>query len=596
MCVRQYEAQCTYDVFFVNVSKEVSPGVDSRTVAVYKSLTSRLAQSAETLRQTYTERVGNDYRVGLKNWLLVALVLVFVVANLVSTWFNNSAYDWAFYWTIIGIILLVEGLFLWAVFRAFRAQLMPPTTPSDPPRLTAQALCVAALNGDDELAPHITLTDVPLHTPQVNVAPATLEVLSPQREVQRWGSFRPSVNLGFMAFVCGSQVFSFVIGGRPIPWQVLVIFPLLFALYLWDFIVSRYTSRPFSVEARADGLRWGRGKRLRNLPWDEALGWTILYLPPKNLFAEVPPSAIYTVLGEHDSLTWLSLPGSEASGERLARTIQEHLNLPLRNLTSGAMRIIRQPARGNRQPALRLTGTGPHSLWEYFAEHPLATMTLGPTLLLLIAGILLPYGQQWYFGGQLTHLATAAAAVRDPLTANTLEWMPAPPDAASSFHFTSSGYVFTSDTCCDASSRIASPMSNGLIEITIRQQSDFDLSQVGFLFRANTSSQTALAFTITPGGEWHVVRFTMAADGTLTDERDQRIEGLFGGVRPIHQGPDATNRLAVLMDGTSYTFYVNGQFLGGYQANDLPQSGQVGVYAEGTGGPITFSDLLISPA
>jgi hypothetical protein len=31
-------------------------------------------------------------------------------------------------------------------------------------------------------------------------------------------------------------------------------------------------------------------------------------------------------------------------------------------------------------------------------------------------------------------------------------------------------------------------------------------------------------------------------------------------------------------------------------ANDLPQSGQVGIYAVGTGGPTTFSDLLLSPA
>lgn len=223
-------------------------------------------------------------------------------------------------------------------------------------------------------------------------------------------------------------------------------------------------------------------------------------------------------------------------------------------------------------------------------------MSLALTLLLHIAGIMLPYGQQWYFGGQLTHLETAEFAVSNPLTANTLRWTPAPPDAASSFHFTTSGYVFTSDTCCDVNSRIASAVTNGLIEITIRQQSDFDLSNVGILFRANTSSHTALAFTITPGGEWHIQRLSLAADGTITDERDQRAEGIFWGVHPIHQGQDATNWLAVLMDGASYTFYVNGQFLGGYHANDLPQTGQVGVYAEGTGGPTTFSDLVIAPA
>jgi hypothetical protein len=412
---------------------------------------------------------------------------------------------------------------------------MPPQTPSDPPPLTARALCVAALNGDDELTPHIALANEPAEAPPpLNIAPAIVQVLSSQREVQRWGFATPGVNLGLAAFLFGGQVFPYVIGGRPIPWQLLVVFPLLVALNLWEFIASRYASRPFTVEARADSLRWSKGRRQYHLPWDEARGWAILYLPPKNLFAGAPPSAIYTVIGEHDSLTWLSLPDAEASGERLAQIIQEHLNLPLRNLTAGAMRIIRQPARRQRQPTLQLTDPRPHNLWEYFAEHPLATVSLALTLLLLIAGIMLPYGQQWYFGGQLTHLETAEFAVSNPLTANTLRWTPAPPDAASSFHFTTSGYVFTSDTCCDVNSRIASAVTNGLIEITIRQQSDFDLSKVGILFRANTSSHTALAFTITPGGEWHIQRLSLAADGTITDERDQRAEGIFWGVHPIH--------------------------------------------------------------
>lgn len=78
-------------------------------------------------------------------------------------------------------------------------------------------------------------------------------------------------------------------------------------------------------------------------------------------------------------------------------------------------------------------------------------------------------------------------------------------------------------------------------------------------------------------------------------ERELRYEGVIFGVGAIHRGLDATNRLAVLMRGSSYIFFVNGQFVGGYQANDLPQSGQVGVYVELMNGPITFSDLLISP-
>ena len=219
----------------------------------------------------------------------------------------------------------------------------------------------------------------------------------------------------------------------------------------------------------------------------------------------------------------------------------------------------------------------------YFATHLISAVTIGATLALLIVGLALPWAQQWYYGGQLAQAATAPSAMRDSLTTNALHWTPAPSDDATApyFAFTSSGYVFNGQTCCDVSSLMARPMADGLVEMTVRQQSDFDLSAVGLLFRASASDHTALAFTITPSGEWHLTQFTLGADGVLTNPRELRHEGLIGGVRSIHQGSDATNRLAVLMRGSSYTFFVNGQFAGGYWAIGMPQSGQVGVYVEG---------------
>jgi hypothetical protein len=130
----------------------------------------------------------------------------------------------------------------------------------------------------------------------------------------------------------------------------------------------------------------------------------------------------------------------------------------------------------------------------------------------------------------------------------------------------------------------------------VRQQVDFDLNRAGFLFRANPASHTALVFAITPSAERLLLRFTCGDDGSLTHERELRYEGVIVGVGAVHRGLDATNRLAVLMRGSSHTFFVNGQCVGSYQADDLPRSGQVGIYAEGMNGPITFSDLLIAPA
>ena len=86
--------------------------------------------------------------------------------------------------------------------------------------------------------------------------------------------------------------------------------------------------------------------------------------------------------------------------------------------------------------------------------------------------------------------------------------------------------------------------------------------------------------------------------GALTKSQDlaYAFPGLSGNTQPIHRGLDATNRLAVLMQGSSFTFFINGQFVGRYWAGGLPQSGKFGVYADGPHGPVTFSDLLIAPA
>ena len=227
---------------------------------------------------------------------------------------------------------------------------------------------------------------------------------------------------------------------------------------------------------------------------------------------------------------------------------------------------------------------------------PVAMLTFALSVLVLLGGILTPPAQQWYFGGQLTRLETSTAHISDPLTANTLQWAPTSPDTGKGFAFTPQGYVYLSTTCCDASSLIAQPMNNGLVEVTVRQQVDFKLNEVGILFRANSDSNTMLAFTITPSGEWNLNLLPIQGDGPESDYRLLRNEGILGGIAAIHQGLDATNRLAVLMQGSTFTFFVNGQYIGKYQSNDVPQSGQVGVYAGDMSGPITFSDLLISPA
>lgn len=578
--------------------------MDAQTAALYQTLAKELAQPGVTLLQTGSERDAVPGRARRNNWVIVVIAFAFALANLVSAWYFDGMYDWGFFWTIIAIMLLLEGSLLWVVIRTARRRRMAPHLQSatpDPPRLTARALCIGALHGDDELAPVLTPRLAPAEqTLAPRAVPDTVMVAPPDGQLRQESYLVPGVNAGLFSVLFAEQGYSYFQGASPLPWQALLSFSALLFLSLWQLVMIRRRTRRFAVEALGDGLYWRSGRRQRHLPWDDVRGWVVLYLPPKDHFTRETLGAIYAALGSQESLIWFSKPRkgrSEDAGQQLARIVQARVNLPLRNLTAGAMRILgqsQQKSRRTRRPP-EVDGEW-NTVFGYFAAHTISVVTIGATLVLLIVGLALPWAQQRHFGGQLAQAATAPSAMRDPLTTTALHWTPAPADATTSFAFTPSGYVFNGQACCDVSSLMARPLADALVEMTVRRQSDFDLSAVGLLFRASASDHTALAFTITPSGEWHLTQFTLGADGALTNSRELRHEGLIGGVRSIHQGSDATNRLAVLMRGSSYTFFVNGQFVGGYWTIGMPQSGQVGVYAEGGDGLATFSDLLIAPS
>jgi hypothetical protein len=214
--------------------------------------------------------------------------------------------------------------------------------------------------------------------------------------------------------------------------------------------------------------------------------------------------------------------------------------------------------------------------------------------LVVLARILTPYAQQQYYSLQIQQLEAAYPQIRHPLTSNTLGWTAAPPDQAETFAFTADGYV-SSRACCDVTSRIPGTMASGLLEVTVHDDAVPLFTTAGLLFRANNNLHTALVFAINADRRWRLRQFTIAGDGSLSQERELRNEGFLVGVGAIHGGSRATNLLAVLMNGASYRSFINGQHVRGYVANDLLQVGQVGVYVEAEIGPVIFSDLLISP-
>ncbi len=458
------------------------------------------------------------------------------------------------------------------------------------------------MRGDDTLGTPLASAS-PAAIPSAISSTIVLSVLSPQQRLQRDERLLLAVNTGLYGFIFALQLLT-ILTAQTKQWQMLILFSSVMVLNLTRLIALRLAARPIPIEVYEDGLRWRIGRERLSLPWSEARGWCVLFLPTTQGLswgqgAGGVLDAVYTVIGERTSLTWLYQPqpaqAAQAS-QTLAALVNSRVGLPLRDMSQSAARLSAElQGRPRRERALAVAPAKGASPKSRAPSLPAAVILVFVSILIVLAAILMPFAQQPYYGAQLQQLEAAQPQIRDPLTSDTLGWKPGPLDAAKSLEFTSDGYVFTSTACCDSNGRIPGVVGDGLVEITVHQQVDFDLNRAGLLFRANPATHTALVFAITPSAEWLLLRFTLGDDGSLSHERELRYEGVIFGVGAIHRGLDATNRLAVLMQGSSYTFFINGQFVGGYRANDLPQSGRVGIYAGGMNGPITFSDLLLSP-
>ena len=173
-------------------------------------------------------------------------------------------------------------------------------------------------------------------------------VAPPDGQLQRDTYLVNGVNVVLWTVLFAEQAFSYFTGASPLPWQALLSFSVLLLFSLWQFVMIWRRTRRFAVEARGDGLYWRSGRRQRHLDWGDMRGSVVLYLPPKDLFARETFGAIYAALGSQESLIWFSKPRegrAEDTGQQLARIVQARANLPLRNLTAGAMRILGQSER-----------------------------------------------------------------------------------------------------------------------------------------------------------------------------------------------------------------------------------------------------------
>jgi len=580
--------------------------------SVGKALAYSVEQPVEPSRQNAVLRAIGQHGPEVGWWLGgVWFLLIVLVALLIGIYTDNS-FTWIFYWDFALGSLALQAILLLSLWYTYHVTRRFPDGVKAADEVSVRSLRRAALTGDDALAPVVVVPGGVDERPPslVDGRAVTFTVLPPEWRLLRGVKLTGIVSIAGFVALC-ALLWWMDADAATFPWDVVTFVPLGVGAGVWALLLSIRHSRALTVTVDADGLRWGKSA----LPWSEVRGWTVFYLQPTNT-GWTHPNVVYSLIGQRASLAWLTYPPpveSDDPGKRLAQIVQARLQARgdgsplLRDLTPGAVAISNEIG-----PRLSWWGT-----WRLVAPTdrylrgtplprlPATLLTFSLAALLLLGGIFTPSLRQWYFGGQLAQLEASHSATHDPLTSDTLRWTVTPVEYEYTrpFAFTPQGYFYPAGTCCDASSLASQSLSDGLVEVTIHQQTTDMYEEAGIVFRANARDKAALVFAVSPGGYWWLNRLKAGPNGPLSQEDYLRSDagisrfGL-GRMQPIHEGRDVTNRLAVLMQGSSFTFFINGQCVGRYwgAGSDLPQTGQVGVYVGGSDSSVTFSNLLIAPA
>ncbi len=545
---------------------------------------------------------------------------VFALFGLLSVWWTSSSMGWFFFW--IGFVSVLGTL----IFQYFLTVRRVTGRNSNWDSAAAVIVRNAAIVGDSKNAPlaqiQPTLPAIASTTPEPTTItdlyrPITLIVPgTASSALIVTQSISLVVIIGaLVAFVIANNFLNFMNGlGNILPWQYPALYLIAIVASLGGLIQQQRLRRPFSVTIDAQGVIWRKGRKRRAESWSAAQALcTVDMFPMGGAFQ---PQRIYWLQFPDGALAWASKPlpvwtraqsksnaasSTDDAAWRLCSIAAQRTGLPLRDMTGIAMRLTAfSPRLDNARQAL-----APETPM-YISEPEQARvaaqraqrrrqvvirfggqLVYALSLAALAAGLY--FGGPVVYGAELTQAERSARIFNDPLLSKPNTWQTVG-SSDLALLYGDDGMQMTG--CCNEFALANHPVSDGVIEVTLHTVSDFDLADAGLVLRANTQTNQALYFSITPGGGWRLTRGNMTSDGTVSN--DLVYEGLFTPVLGIHTGSDVTNRLAVIMHGSNYTFFVNGRYIGSYHDNKIAGN-LVGVYSDGTQQTAAFSDFAIYP-
>jgi hypothetical protein len=565
------------------------PGLKAYIAAItYLGLPAKPADALSVFAQQQRLSSRRTAAIGSLVWL------AFIGWLLFDGWTNGAYTFWLIYWVIAGIFAL--GTLASIVVGLFR---LPGNTHGqrdanqkrtwDDLRTTRDALLSQGL-------PSAELTSSGT-TPAEMTSPRIMRTLRPERRYRKNAVSGLLISLIFSTF----YISGFVILGHVLndPFSSFDVFAPLIGLFvametftLYRFISELAAWRPQLVAMDSDGLNWHTPWGCeRSVSWAEARALAKIEMPSTPGYTgELTSGTMYLLVGQHTSLTWYApLHGKYTeSAEELAQLVYARTTLALQDCTAAIRAFARAQGTARKQLGQTKTAAVPPPRRSVRLAPNLGYMVV---LVTVLSGILLPFVRQQTYAAQLEQIESQQPIARDPLTSNMLGW-----DDSDDYHFTPDGYVSTGTTCCGYLNTRAGIVGGGFLEVTVRSNLKAAWDDVGLVFRADTTSGPLPTFSIPPNGEWEFSYYTINSNGGLDFGNIVRTEGFPFGVPAIHRGANAVNRLGVLMRGTTYTFFINGQYVGTTKADTLPLSGRVGLYADSYQGSATFTDFALYPA
>jgi hypothetical protein len=405
---------------------------------------------------------------------------------------------------------------------------------------------------------------------------------------------------------------------------------LLCALAIWRIVAL---TRPFFAEADDWGLRWREAGRrsYKKLPWHEAQAFIVLR---NSATGERPRRAAYALVGREVSLAWRSTATDATSAqqahERLAGLIVGRTKLPLRDITGDvemaqttedfdpttapAARISTQ--RKDDELAARLAlSQSPHTSSEIGAApvhaagsgfsvnakpaRPLAgclIILIGilPSLALLGAGWGLQNYQPTYYSGLVSRVHAQAPLFIDPLKLDNGLWpIETDKEDQTSYSYQDGKYRLAGEKHDQIMRAWGTPIFNdAAVETTVARHGAGEYDGVGLLLRASENGDDYTVFYVSSDGFWWLWRHQFADDPT-------NEWSYIGGGRSdaIHLKDGVENRLLVIMRGSRYLCFANGQYLGDAIDDIQPlHGGHMGVYLNDSATEGMFSNYLVYPA